>query len=98
MRRKIARPEHVPGAIESLISTLSLDKHGHIPDSIRGSMLAIPCKRMLRAVYGSAWRAIIAWAWLEIQHDVFDRVYAIRCRIYMTAAEREVEEVFGREE
>jgi hypothetical protein len=96
MRLRVARPEYVPGARDSLLKTLASDEEELIPDAIRGVILATPCKRMLRAVYGSAWRAIAAWAWSEVCNDFYDTVGRLRRRIYQTKLEREVEEMFGK--
>ena len=89
MKHVVAKPDHVAGARESIMKTLAADEDGMIPDSIRGLMLAVPCKRMLRAVYGSAWRAIFAWAWQEVSNDASWAWYRVRSRVYQTKAERD---------
>lgn len=82
----VEHPDHVPGARASLQKTLRMDGQGLFPESIRGAMLAVPCKRMLRAVYGSAWKAICAWAWIELS----ETATYYRQRIYLTKLEREI--------
>lgn len=82
----VANPDRVPGARESLQRTLRIDGQGLLPESIRGAMLAVPCKRMLRAVYGSAWKAICAWAWTELR----EAATYYRQKVYLTKLEREI--------
>lgn len=82
----VANPDWVPSARESLQKTLRMDGQGLFPESIRGRMLAVPCKRMLRAVYGSAWKAICAWAWAELS----DTATYYRQKVYLTKLEREI--------
>lgn len=89
MKHVVAKPDQVAGARESIMKTLAADEDGMIPDCIRGGMLAVPCKRMLRAVYGSAWRAIAAWAWQELRNDASWSWYRVRSRVYRTKAERD---------
>ena len=95
MNHAVAKSDQVPGSRESLQKTLAMDSEGMIPHSIRGGMLAVPCKRMLRAIYGSAWRAIIAWAWQKIRNDASWAWYRVRSRVYRTKAEREMEARIG---
>lgn len=56
----IKNPRHVDGAIESLERALRSDRRREVPESIRGYMLAVPCKRMLRAIYGGG-NGHVAW-------------------------------------
>lgn len=83
MTLHVRNPTHVPAALRSMTDTIAL--YPRMPDSIRGWMLAVPCKRILRAVYGSAYRAIWAWLVAEVAADL----RGIRSRFYLTKEERD---------
>jgi hypothetical protein len=82
MTLPIRNPNHMPAALRSMTDTIAL--YPRMPESIKGWMLAVPCKRILRAVYGSAYRAILAWLVAEVMADL----RGLRSRFYLTREER----------
>lgn len=49
MTLHIRNPDHIPAALRSMTDTIAL--YPRMPESIKGWMLAVPCKRILRAAY-----------------------------------------------
>jgi hypothetical protein len=56
---KIRHPDWLPSALKSVESSIELAKADRLPSAIKGSMLAIPCHRLLRTIYGGNFK--IAW-------------------------------------
>lgn len=71
-------------ARSSILKTMHMDAEGLFPAPIRDQMLSVPCRRMLREIHGGVWRAIAAWAWLDISL----KVWLLRSRVYLTKEER----------
>lgn len=69
MIQPVRNPHDLPAALRSMADTIEADPY--MPPSIRGWMLAVPAKRILRAVYGSAYRAIWAWLWAEVRGSIY---------------------------
>ena len=75
----------INSARASLIKTLHMDAEGLFPECIRGRMLSVPCRRMLREVHGGKWRAIWYWVWSDFKMAC----WLLRSRVYLTKEERE---------
>jgi hypothetical protein len=87
VNQKIAYPDAVAPALERMRTAITLRQRGLIPSNIEAMMIAVPAKAILRAVYGSNFRA----GWHMMIDTVKDRIMirwtGLRFRLGWTAAE-----------
>ncbi len=98
---RIRHPEWMPDACESLRKAIDMQQSGMIPEAIQGWMIAVPCKSVLRAVYGSAYAAIWAWLVAQIREDAGMWWWRARVRlgcVWMSKEDREIYDTVTKEE
>ncbi len=98
---KVKHPEWMPNACESLRKAIDMQQSGVIPTAIQGWMIAVPCKRVLRAVYGSAYMAIWYWLVAQVKEDMAVGWWRIRVKlgcVWMSKGEREIYDEVERED
>lgn len=62
-RIKIKHPDRLAPAFKAMKGSIELQERGLIPESIQGWMFVVPCRHLLRAIYGSDLKA--AWALMK---------------------------------
>ncbi len=58
--RHLAHPDWMPRATKSMESSISLYRRGLLPPTLEVPMVVVPCRYILRSVYGSDLRAAVA--------------------------------------
>ena len=97
----IKRPDRMPDACESLRKSIDMHQSGLTPKSIQGYMLATRCKRVLRAIYGSAYAAIWAWLVSQVREDATLWWWRVRVKlgfVWMSKEDREIYDDVMRED
>ena len=90
-------PDWVSDASRSIADSVRLLENNLLPRTITSGMLVIPCRRYLRGIYGSDFRAVWFLFWMacaSLRERLHNRIYCFwRYRVELHSPEADLNEM-----